>query len=92
MGIPYHPGIKATVYGMATHILSCQGQSLTNSVKAKDYGNSVLGPTRCFTGRLYATRNNGELRCLLRNSTETPKSIAKQIVQHAVKRCFAPPR
>ncbi|GFT52963.1 mariner Mos1 transposase [Trichonephila clavipes] len=48
MGIPYHPGMKATVYGMATHNLSRQGKSQTNSVKAQDYGNSVLGPVRCF--------------------------------------------
>ncbi|GFU67125.1 histone-lysine N-methyltransferase SETMAR [Trichonephila clavipes] len=50
MGIPYHPGIKATVDGMATHILSRQGQSQTNAVKEQDY---VLGPTRCFlVGRM----------------------------------------
>ncbi|GFW38700.1 putative histone-lysine n-methyltransferase setmar-like protein [Trichonephila clavipes] len=35
MSIPYHPGIKATVNGMATHILSRQGQSQTNAVKRK---------------------------------------------------------
>ncbi|GFU54145.1 uncharacterized protein TNCV_3618061 [Trichonephila clavipes] len=46
----------------------------------------------CFAGGRYATRNNHQLRCLLRNSTEAPKSIAKQTVRHAVKRCFAPPR
>ncbi|GFV47324.1 hypothetical protein TNCV_4829801 [Trichonephila clavipes] len=56
MGIPYHPGIKATVDGMETHILSRQGQSQTNAVKAQDYGNSVLGPTWCFAGGLYATK------------------------------------
>ncbi|GFU93363.1 uncharacterized protein TNCV_1860931 [Trichonephila clavipes] len=35
-------GIKATVDGMATHILFRQGQIQTNAVKAQDYGNSVL--------------------------------------------------
>ncbi|GFR30198.1 hypothetical protein TNCT_460831 [Trichonephila clavata] len=86
MGIPYHPGIKATVDGIATHILSRQGQSQTNAVKAQDYGNSVLGTVRCFAGGLHATRerNNDELRCLLRNSTEAPKSIAKQTAWHAI--------
>ncbi|GFT94640.1 hypothetical protein TNCV_1990671 [Trichonephila clavipes] len=77
MGIPYHPGIKATVDGMATHILSRQSERQTNAVKAQDYGNSVLGPARCFARSFYATRNNDQLRYLLRNSTEAPKSIAK---------------
>ncbi|GFX81746.1 uncharacterized protein TNCV_317501 [Trichonephila clavipes] len=53
MGIPYHPGIKATVDGMATHVLSLQGQSQTNTVKAQDYGNSVRGPARCFACGLF---------------------------------------
>ncbi|GFU91186.1 hypothetical protein TNCV_4925161 [Trichonephila clavipes] len=92
MGIPYHPGIKATVYVMATHILFRQGQSQTNAVKAQDYGNSVLEPTRCFTGGLDATRNNYQLICLLCISTVALKSIAKQTVWYAVRRCFAPPR
>ncbi|GFS71994.1 hypothetical protein TNCV_2676591 [Trichonephila clavipes] len=92
MGIPYHLGIKATVYGLATHILSCQGQSPTNAAKVQDYDNSVLGPARCFAGELYATRNTDQLRCLMRNSTEAPKSIAKQTVCQAVKKCFALPR
>ncbi|GFV31168.1 hypothetical protein TNCV_4314931 [Trichonephila clavipes] len=35
---------------------------------------------------------NDQLRCLLRNSLEAPKSITKQMPRHAVKRCFAPPR
>ncbi|GFR27068.1 hypothetical protein TNCT_652001 [Trichonephila clavata] len=74
MGIPYHPGIKAIVDGMATRMLSRQGQSQTNSFEAQDYGNSVLGPARCFAGGLYATRNTDQLRCLLRNSTKAPKS------------------
>ncbi|GFU77625.1 hypothetical protein TNCV_1107361 [Trichonephila clavipes] len=39
-----------------------------------------------------ATRNNDQLRCLLRNSTEAPKSIAKLTARDAVKRCFAPRR
>ncbi|GFU04010.1 hypothetical protein TNCV_3214741 [Trichonephila clavipes] len=92
MGIAYHPGIKGTVDGIATHILSLPGESQVNAVKAQDYGNNVLGPARCFAGGLYATRNNGQLRCLLRHSTEASKSIAKQTVWHAVKRRFAPPR
>ncbi|GFT41892.1 histone-lysine N-methyltransferase SETMAR [Trichonephila clavipes] len=58
-------------------------------VKAQDCGNSVLGPALCFAD---ATRNNGQLRCLLRHSTEALKGIAKQTVWHAVKRCFAPLR
>ncbi|GFX49680.1 hypothetical protein TNCV_1637181 [Trichonephila clavipes] len=33
---------------MAKHILSRQGQSQTNSVKVKYFGNNVLKPTRCF--------------------------------------------
>ncbi|GFR27783.1 hypothetical protein TNCT_233771 [Trichonephila clavata] len=78
MGVPYHPGIKAAVDGMVPHILSRQGQSQTNGVKAQDYGNSVLGPARCVAGGFYATKNNDQLRCLLRNSTKAPKSIAKQ--------------
>ncbi|GFV41178.1 HTH_48 domain-containing protein [Trichonephila clavipes] len=85
-------GIKATVDEMATHILSRQDQSQTNAVKVQDYGNSVLRPARCFTGELYATRNNDQLRCLLHNCTDALKSIAKQTAWHAVKRCFAPPR
>ncbi|GFS83029.1 histone-lysine N-methyltransferase SETMAR [Trichonephila clavipes] len=52
MVIPYHPRIKTTVDGMETHILSCQGQSQTNAVKAQDYGSSVLGPTRYSAGEL----------------------------------------
>ncbi|GFW54351.1 hypothetical protein TNCV_3703111 [Trichonephila clavipes] len=44
MGIPYHPGIKAAVYGRATRIFSRHGQSQANAVKAQDYGNSFLGP------------------------------------------------
>ncbi|GFX72952.1 hypothetical protein TNCV_2813921 [Trichonephila clavipes] len=88
MGIPYKPGIKTTVEEMAMRILSCQGQ--TNAVKAQDYGNSVLGPARCFAGGLNTTGNNVQLRLLLRNSTKSPKSIAKQTARHAVKRCFAP--
>ncbi|GFT90006.1 hypothetical protein TNCV_4592981 [Trichonephila clavipes] len=92
MGIPYHPEIKATVFLMATHILSHQGQSQTNAVKAPDYGNSALGLARCFAGGLYGTRNNNQLRCLLRNYMEAPKSIAKETAWHAAKRCFAPPR
>ncbi|GFX00445.1 hypothetical protein TNCV_2090951 [Trichonephila clavipes] len=48
-------GIKATVDGMVTHILSHQDQSQTNSVKAQDYANSVLRTARCFAGELYAT-------------------------------------
>ncbi|GFU45954.1 hypothetical protein TNCV_5102521 [Trichonephila clavipes] len=92
MGIPYHPGIKATVDGMA-HILSRQGQSQTNAVKAQEYGNSVLGLARCFVGGLIkAKRNNDQLRCLLRKSRETLKSLAKQTARHAVERCLAPPR
>ncbi|GFW59993.1 hypothetical protein TNCV_4864481 [Trichonephila clavipes] len=66
---------------MATHVLSRQGQSQTNAVKAQDYGNSVLGPVRCFAGGHYATRNNDKLKCLLSNSTEAPKDIAKQTVR-----------
>ncbi|GFT96160.1 hypothetical protein TNCV_3455991 [Trichonephila clavipes] len=49
---------------------------------------------RCgvFSGGLNTTRNNDQLRCRLRNSKEAPKGIAKQTVQYAVKRYFAPPR
>ncbi|GFY11039.1 hypothetical protein TNCV_4470261 [Trichonephila clavipes] len=66
MDIPYCPGIKATVYGMATHILSRHGQSQTKAVKAQDYGNSVLGSARCFVGGLYATKGttiNSDAHC-----------------------------
>ncbi|GFV11823.1 hypothetical protein TNCV_4888871 [Trichonephila clavipes] len=52
MCIPYHPGIKATIDGIATHILSHQEQSQTNAVKAQDYDNSVLGSAQCFAGGL----------------------------------------
>ncbi|GFT00714.1 uncharacterized protein TNCV_3114031 [Trichonephila clavipes] len=65
---------------LAAHILSRQGQNQTNAVKAKDYDNSVLGPVWCFAGVLYATRNNDK-KCLLLNSVETPKSIAKQMLK-----------
>ncbi|GFQ95812.1 hypothetical protein TNCT_540671 [Trichonephila clavata] len=92
MDIPYHPGIKAAVAGMATHILSHQGHSQRNAVIAQDYGNSVLGLALCFAGELYSTRNNDQLGCLLHNYTEALKSVAKQTARHAVKRCFAPPR
>ncbi|GFV46597.1 hypothetical protein TNCV_4071 [Trichonephila clavipes] len=77
---------------MTIHILFRQGQRQTNAVKAQDYKNSVPGPARCFAGGLYATRNNDQLRYLLRHSTEASKGIAKQTARHAVKRCFAPPR
>ncbi|GFS85469.1 hypothetical protein TNCV_2793481 [Trichonephila clavipes] len=90
MGIAYYPGIKTKVDGMATHILSHLGQSQTNA--DNNYGNSFLGPVRCFADLNYATRNNDQLRRLLRTSTEAPKSIAKQTARHAVKRCFASPR
>ncbi|GFX66910.1 uncharacterized protein TNCV_999491 [Trichonephila clavipes] len=53
MSIPYLPGIKAKVYGMVSHILSRQGQIQTNAIKAQGYGNSVLGPARCFAGGLF---------------------------------------
>ncbi|GFX94053.1 histone-lysine N-methyltransferase SETMAR [Trichonephila clavipes] len=59
-----------------THPLPSKPNKLT--VKAQDYGNSVLGPARCFAGGLSATRNEDHLGCLLRNSTEAPKSIAKR--------------
>ncbi|GFY27568.1 hypothetical protein TNCV_910191 [Trichonephila clavipes] len=52
MCIPYHPGIKATIDGIATHILSHQEQSQTNAVKAQDYDNSFLGSAQCFAGGL----------------------------------------
>ncbi|GFU69403.1 hypothetical protein TNCV_3887211 [Trichonephila clavipes] len=84
MGIQYHPGNKATVDGMATHILFRQGQSQTNAVKVQDYGNNVLGPTWCFSGGLYATRSNDQLKCLQRNSKAAPNSIAEQTKLHAV--------
>ncbi|GFV47500.1 hypothetical protein TNCV_5071681 [Trichonephila clavipes] len=74
---------------MVTHILSRQTQSQTNAFKAQGYGNSVPGSARCFAGGLYATRSNYKLMCLLRDSTEAPKSISKQ-AWHAVKRCLAP--
>ncbi|GFQ89321.1 hypothetical protein TNCT_363921 [Trichonephila clavata] len=77
---------------MATHVLSRQGQSQTNAVKAQDYSKGVLGPEWCFAGGLFAKSNNDQLRCLLRNSTEAPKSIAKQTVRHAVKVCYDPPQ
>ncbi|GFW33691.1 uncharacterized protein TNCV_2212231 [Trichonephila clavipes] len=50
-------------------------KSQTRAVKAQEYGNSVLGPARCFADGLYATRNNDQLRC---NSTEALKSIEKR--------------
>ncbi|GFV18683.1 integrase catalytic domain-containing protein [Trichonephila clavipes] len=68
---------------MAIPVLSHRGQSQTNTVKAQDYGNSVLGPVRYFAGGLFDTSNNDQLSCLLRNSTEAPKSIAKQTTRHA---------
>ncbi|GFU56096.1 hypothetical protein TNCV_3405571 [Trichonephila clavipes] len=73
MGITYLPGIIATIYGMAraTHILSRQDQSQTNAVITQDYGYSALELARYSGGELYATRNNDQLRCLLRNSTES---------------------
>ncbi|GFS79822.1 hypothetical protein TNCV_750131 [Trichonephila clavipes] len=77
---------------MVTHILSRQGKIQSNAVKAQDYGNCVLGPARCFSGELYAIRNNDQIRCLLRNSTDARRSIAKQTMRYAVRRCFAPPR
>ncbi|GFW62971.1 uncharacterized protein TNCV_4453191 [Trichonephila clavipes] len=85
------PESKQQSMELATHILSLQGQSQTNVVKSQDYDNNGLGPMRCFAGGLYATRNNDK-KCLLLNSMEAPKCIAKQMVQYAVKRCFAPPR
>ncbi|GFT61508.1 dimethylglycine dehydrogenase, mitochondrial [Trichonephila clavipes] len=54
----------------------------TNAVSAQDYGNSVLELARCFAGGLNAAKNNDQLRCLLRNSTEALKSIAKQTAWH----------
>ncbi|GFT79979.1 hypothetical protein TNCV_4598601 [Trichonephila clavipes] len=63
------PAIKATVYGMATHIFSRQSKKKI-AVKVQDYDNSVLGSVRCFSGGLYGTRNSDQLRYLLRNSTE----------------------
>ncbi|GFT97172.1 hypothetical protein TNCV_3858301 [Trichonephila clavipes] len=36
MSIPNHPGIKETVDEIATQILSREGQSQTNAVKAQD--------------------------------------------------------
>ncbi|GFX81122.1 hypothetical protein TNCV_1911141 [Trichonephila clavipes] len=50
------------------------------------------GTSNVFSGGLYATRKNDQLRCRLRNSREAPRSIAKQTARHAVKRCLAPPR
>ncbi|GFW20202.1 hypothetical protein TNCV_1855261 [Trichonephila clavipes] len=58
----------------------------------QDNGNSFLGLAWCFAGGLYAPRNNDQLRCLLSNFTEAPKSIAKQTAQHAVNRFFTPPQ
>ncbi|GFT86118.1 histone-lysine N-methyltransferase SETMAR [Trichonephila clavipes] len=81
MGIPYYPGVKATVDGMAKQILSRLSQNQTNAVKTQDYGKGVLGPVLCFAGGLNATRNNDQLMCLLPNPTEAPKSIAKQTVK-----------
>ncbi|GFX65247.1 hypothetical protein TNCV_4821381 [Trichonephila clavipes] len=60
-----------------THPLPSR-QSQTNAVKAQDYGSSVLGRAWCFSGELYATRNNDQLRCLLHNSTEVPKNVTKE--------------
>ncbi|GFW27277.1 hypothetical protein TNCV_2831771 [Trichonephila clavipes] len=77
MGIPYHPGFKAPFDGMATLIISCQGQSQTNPVKVQDYGNSALGPMWRFAGEPFATKNNDQLRCLLRNSTEALRKYCK---------------
>ncbi|GFU53920.1 hypothetical protein TNCV_3056381 [Trichonephila clavipes] len=88
MGIPYLPGNKAEIDEMATPILSRQGQSQTSTVKVQDYGNSVLGPGRCFADGLYAKRNSFQLRCLLRYSTEAPKSIVKQTAQACCQKVF----
>ncbi|GFX00365.1 hypothetical protein TNCV_1273591 [Trichonephila clavipes] len=70
------------------HILSHQGQSKTNAVKAQDYGNSVLGLAQCFASGLYATRNKVPTTQLYGIS----ESIAKQTAYYADKRCLAPPR
>ncbi|GFW00079.1 hypothetical protein TNCV_3568681 [Trichonephila clavipes] len=82
MDLPYHPEIKATVDGMATHILSHQGQS--GKLWQQCFGTSAV-----FLW--WTIRNNDQLMYILRNSMEAPKSIAKQMALHAVKRCFAPP-
>ncbi|GFW01916.1 hypothetical protein TNCV_3028871 [Trichonephila clavipes] len=85
MGFLYHCGIKARVDGMTIHILSRQGHSQTYAVNAQDYGNSVLEPEQCFAAGLYDTRNNDQLKCLPRSSTEASQSIAKQTAWHDVK-------
>ncbi|GFV11175.1 histone-lysine N-methyltransferase SETMAR [Trichonephila clavipes] len=75
MGIPYHPGIKATVDGMATHILYRQDQSQTNAVKAQNYGNSVL--TQGLTS--------------LTSSREFIESFGWEVLDHApYSPCLAP--
>ncbi|GFR24804.1 hypothetical protein TNCT_119461, partial [Trichonephila clavata] len=69
MGIPSHPGIKATVDGRVTYILSRQGQSQTNAFKVQDYSNSVLRPARCIAGEFIpqgTTINSGAYCTTLR--------------------------
>ncbi|GFV04666.1 hypothetical protein TNCV_1389971, partial [Trichonephila clavipes] len=43
MGIPYHPVIKATVDGMATHILYRHSQRQAIAAKAQVYFNDDPG-------------------------------------------------
>ncbi|GFQ64894.1 hypothetical protein TNCT_626861 [Trichonephila clavata] len=74
---------------MAAYILSRQGQSQTNAVKAQDYGKSVLdrrgdwledfvpqGTTQVPTAQLYGS------------SEDYCKTLQ---TSHAAKRCFAQP-
>ncbi|GFV42005.1 hypothetical protein TNCV_2838241 [Trichonephila clavipes] len=75
-----------------TLILSRQGQSRTNAVKAQDYGNSILGRVRCFAGGLYATMNNDQFKCLICNTLRRcSEDHWEKKARHAVKRCFALP-
>ncbi|GFT10822.1 hypothetical protein TNCV_1944551 [Trichonephila clavipes] len=91
MGIPYHPGMKATVDGMATHILYRHSQRQAIAAKAQVYFNNDPGLVWYFAGGLNATRKNDQLKGLLPNSTEAPKTITKQTAWHTVKSCFASP-
>ncbi|GFV14454.1 HTH_48 domain-containing protein [Trichonephila clavipes] len=73
MGIPHHPGIKATVDGIGdTHPLPLRSKQNKGCQRA-NYDNNVLGSAWYFAGELYAPRNNDK-KCLLINSVDAPKS------------------
>ncbi|GFV88682.1 hypothetical protein TNCV_1594021 [Trichonephila clavipes] len=83
-----NPGIKVSVDGMATDILSRQGQSQKNAVNALDYGNSVLGPAWCFAGGLYAAKeitiNSGDYCATLRKLRRVLQSKRRDMLSKGV--------